>query len=70
MMNQREAARQAPGLCGRCVHAAWIRNDRGSEFLRCGRSDSDPRYVKFPLLPVLICAGYETGGPKPDAKVR
>ena len=70
MMNQREAARQAPGLCGRCAHAEWIRNDRGSEFLRCGRSGSDRRYAKFPLLPVLICAGYEDGGPEQDAKVR
>lgn len=34
-------------------------NRRDSVFFRCGRADSDPRFVRYPPLPVLTCAGYE-----------
>ena len=40
-------------------HAETIRSDRGSEFLRCGLSDTDPSFPKYPRLPVLRCSGYE-----------
>src|SRR5688572_22322198 len=63
MMDQPEADRQAAGLCARCAHHAWIRNDRGSAFLRCGLSDTDPRFPRFPALPVLACAGFSTMTP-------
>jgi len=57
MMNHGEAGRQAAraGLCGACRHARWIQNDRGSSFLRCGWSDIDPHFPKFPVLPVRHC---------------
>lgn len=35
-----------------------IRSDRGSVFYRCGLSATDPRFPKYPALPVLRCAGY------------
>src|SRR5688572_16590160 len=63
MMDQRKADRQAAGLCERCVHHVWIRNDRGSEFLRCRLSDTDPRFARFPALPVLACGGFSTMTP-------
>jgi hypothetical protein len=47
------------GLCANCVHARIVRSDRGSIFYRCGLSDTDPAFPKYPRLPVLNCAGYE-----------
>lgn len=47
-----------PGLCGACAHARAIRT-RTSVFWRCGRHDGEPeRYLKYPRLPVVRCAGY------------
>jgi hypothetical protein len=36
-----------------------MRSDRGSIFYRCGLSDTDARFPKYPALPVLSCPGYE-----------
>ena len=62
MMNQGEAGRQAgrAGLCDGCRHARWIQNDRGGRFLRCGWSDIDPTFPKFPALPVRRCTAFES----------
>ena len=49
----------AVGLCATC---RWVRiatNRRGSVFYRCLRADTDPRFVRYPPLPVLSCPGYE-----------
>jgi len=46
------------GLCAECRNARRIRSDRGSVFLLCELSASDPRFAKYPRLPVLQCAGY------------
>ncbi len=48
-----------PGLCPTCMHAKEMRNDRGSLFLLCVRSKTDPLYPKYPRLPVLQCEGFE-----------
>ena len=55
----------AVGLCLSCRHARVIRSDRGSIFYMCRLSAHDPRFPKYPRLPVLQCAGYEEGAPKP-----
>jgi hypothetical protein len=47
-----------PGLCGECRHALRLRSARSS-FLRCARSDSEPGFPRYPLLPVLACPGFE-----------
>lgn len=47
------------GLCERCRHAQKIESDRGSRFLLCRLSFSDPAFPKYPRLPVLRCSGYE-----------
>lgn len=40
-------------------------------FYLCERSLTDPRYPKYPPLPVLSCPGYEPrgAGPDPDDKL-
>ncbi len=60
----------AVGLCATC---RWVRiasNKRGSVFYRCLRADTDPpdpRFVRYPPLPVLACPGYDRGRPqRPD----
>jgi hypothetical protein len=47
-----------PGLCATCVHHREIRSRRGSVFHLCERSREDPRFRKYPPLPVLVCPGY------------
>ena len=49
------------GLCGTCRHARVQKNARGSSFWRCSRSDSDPRFLRYPPQPVRSCAGHEAG---------
>ncbi len=58
-----DPALERVGLCAQCVHARVIRNRRGSTFYRCGRSDTDPQYPKYPPLPVRACPGYEPAPP-------
>ena len=47
------------GLCRACRHAEVLRSKR-SAFLRCGRAAGDTRFPRYPGLPVLQCAGFET----------
>jgi hypothetical protein len=55
------------GLCAACVHARQIASARGSTFWLCQRSAEDPRFPKYPRLPMLHCAGYErTDAPVDD----
>lgn len=50
------------GLCDSCRHQRVVRNTRGSAFSLCERSKADPRYPKYPRVPVLECPGYERRG--------
>lgn len=47
------------GLCARCRFAKVARNDRGGEFWRCGRAESEPEFPRYPALPVVECRGFE-----------
>jgi hypothetical protein len=47
------------GLCGSCVHGERVPSSKGSAFLRCNRSFHDPRFPRYPTLPVVRCEGYE-----------
>ena len=51
--------RDEVGLCAVCVHGRRIVSAKASEFWRCAKSDTDPRFPKYPRLPVLACDGYE-----------
>jgi hypothetical protein len=46
------------GLCADCAHARLITSDKASRFLQCQLSFTDPRFAKYPRLPVLKCSGY------------
>jgi hypothetical protein len=48
-----------PGLCGDCVHAQTIHSDRGSIFYLCRLGLTNPRFPKYPRLPVRQCDGYQ-----------
>jgi len=50
---------KAVGLCATCRHVRLIRSDRGTTFYFCQLSATDPRFPKYPRLPVLSCSGYE-----------
>ena len=51
------------GLCSGCLHMREIRSDRGSTFYMCQLSATDPRFPKYPRLPVLQCLGYQPSNP-------
>lgn len=65
--------RDAAGLCSTCLHARVQRNRRGSAFWRCARADEDPRFRRYPPLPVVRCDGFEgtkLGEPPPTESHR
>ena len=47
------------GLCLTCIHSRKVTSGKGSTFRLCELSKTDPRFPKYPPLPVLRCAGYE-----------
>jgi hypothetical protein len=48
------------GLCDTCAHARRVASARGSAFILCARSKDDPRFPKYPRLPMIRCAGFES----------
>ena len=51
------------GLCALCTNARIIESKRGSVFWMCTLSRVDPRFPKYPPLPVVRCSGYTPGEP-------
>ena len=47
-----------PGLCASCRHSRVV-DGANSRFWLCERSRTDPRYARYPRLPVLACPGHE-----------
>jgi hypothetical protein len=47
-----------PGLCATCRHARVVEGAH-SRFWLCERSRTDPRFPRYPRLPVLACPGHE-----------
>ncbi len=47
------------GLCARCRNARVVVSGRGSRFLLCALSRIDPRFPRYPRLPVLTCPGFD-----------
>jgi len=54
----------AAGLCATCAHAQVVTSSKGSTFYLCRLSETDPRFRKYPVLPVVRCSGY-TPAPTP-----
>ena len=53
-----------PGLCRDCAHMQEVVSARGSTFYLCRRSATDPRFPRYPPIPVLACAGFERREPR------
>src|ERR1017187_2661550 len=70
MSNWGVVPRIGPGLCATCGHVDTVRSDRGSTFLRCRLSDVDPRFPKYPTLPVVECIGWASGSDNQPAEHR
>jgi hypothetical protein len=47
------------GLCLTCRFVRLVPSLRDTTYYRCGRSDADPSYPRFPRLPVVRCPGHE-----------
>ena len=66
MMNDPRQSGQADGfdragLCATCTRAQVVTSSRGSRFLLCRMSATDPRYPRYPTLPVRQCDAYQPG---------
>jgi hypothetical protein len=48
-------------LCETCARMREIITPKGSRFLLCQLSRTDPAYPKYPPQPVVWCDGYRTG---------
>lgn len=64
-MNDAEIGGQVfrAGLCAACRHRRDIVSAKGSRFVLCDLSRTDPRFPRYPPLPVMACAGFERGAP-------
>ncbi len=59
------------GICDECRHQRLVPNTRGSVFSLCELSREDPRFPRYPRIPVLSCPGFRPGpGPKPPERPR
>ena len=63
-MNPTDRSHSNPeaGLCPSCRHCQIIRSSKGSTFYMCRRAATDPRFLKYPPLPMHECEGFEAGG--------
>ena len=59
VLRVRRVTSASAGLCGTCQHSRVVETKRGSTFRLCQRSTTDPRFPRYPTLPVLRCIGYE-----------
>jgi hypothetical protein len=55
-----------PGLCASCRHARVVPG-ANTRFWLCERSRTDPRFPRYPRLPVVRCPGYEPAGAPGDS---
>ena len=46
------------GLCPSCAHVRVVTSGKGSSFLLCGLSKTDPRFPKYPPQPRMECQGH------------
>jgi hypothetical protein len=58
------------GICDECRHQRLVPNTRGSVFSLCERSRRDPRFPRYPPIPVLSCPGFEPVPETPEPEPR
>jgi hypothetical protein len=46
------------GLCEHCCHCKVVPSARGSAFRLCLMHERDPRFAKYPRLPVVQCPAF------------
>lgn len=46
------------GLCESCANVKIVETRKGSRFYLCTLSEVDPRFPKYPGIPVMRCLGY------------
>jgi hypothetical protein len=67
MMNDRRSGGQVPpgpaGLCDGCRHQQAVTSARGGWFSMCRLSFVDARFPRYPALPVVECAGFDSREP-------
>jgi hypothetical protein len=51
-----------PSLCETCAWMREVVTPKGSRFLLCRLSQTDPDYPKYPTQPVVRCDGYREKG--------
>lgn len=54
-----DSDRARVGLCADCTSLRRVTSSRDYAFYLCGRAASDPRFAKYPVLPVLTCRGFD-----------
>jgi len=54
------------GLCEVCANVKVVETRKGSRFYLCTLSEVDPRFPKYPRLPVLRCRGHVPAGAGAD----
>jgi hypothetical protein len=59
LFNSDAARDDRVGLCRSCRHADVITSSKGSTFYLCTLSATDPRFRRYPVLPVISCIGYQ-----------
>lgn len=57
------------GLCESCVNVRVVTSGKGSRFFLCRLSAVDPRFPKYPPIPVLRCLGYASAGEGADGSL-
>lgn len=57
-----KSTREGVGLCSSCQFMIEQGTKRGTVFFRCARADEDPRFNRYPAIPVLRCDGFESRG--------
>jgi len=54
----RKDAGMIESLCETCQNLQEVNTPKGSRFLLCRLSKSDPAYPKYPPQPIVRCDGY------------
>jgi hypothetical protein len=47
------------GLCASCRFAEVVPSSKGTTFYLCTLAATDPRFRRYPALPVRACPGYQ-----------
>ena len=59
-----------PTLCESCCWMRAVATPKGSRFLLCQLSKTNPVYVKYPPQPMVVCNGYQPKAQTEDVEER